>query len=377
MSTNESLYQPNSIILILTICSLNKKLGGKIEYDEKEAIGFKLKQKTRDFLLKSRKKALNLLWSGRMKWQGVPLRNLQYNKHLKFGKDFGGSDPHALYLPAIHRYDGRFYGSLEEKGKDKLLRSKHHVLFQSGLYGLVMPSEPIQLYSFPVEKESEIQEIWKKGNGLTRIFIDYVKENGIKRIFDFASRKDYRELINWDFLTEATGVEVLHCFSVIGGGDDALIPFGKLMKNFMLEASERELLSIKSETVMEGILFRDFPETWDELPKEELIRIRQAELEIRTRARERGDWLVYFAHKFIKNLSQIGDKRKEGRILGAITEISKNPIEPRGKTVIPIGEGKWRYRIGNYRLIYRPDIENHIVFLLLIRTRGDIDYQKL
>lgn len=409
MSTDRLLYQPNSKILIVTICSLNKKAGGTSRYNEKETIGFKLKSKTRDLIITNRNKALNLLWSGKIKWQGIPLPKLDYNKDLNRGKDFGGTANFARYLPAIERYDGRFSGALGEEGKDKLLRSRHHVLFLSGLYGLVAPMEPIQLYSFPVEGKSKVKEIWKKGNILTGILVEYVKINEIKRVFDFTSRADYRELISWDTVTTDTGAEVFHCFSIMGGGADALIPFGKFMKDFMLEASEEELLAIKPETEMYGIVIRDVRETWDKLPKEELIRIRQAESEIpqlraypveeipnklgiyvhgvherdfvidrqvvfRRRAARRA-WLISFTSEFRKNLRQIGDKKKEGRILGAITELSQHPTEPRGNTVKRLRgyhKGKWRIRIGKHRLVYFPDTEKQIVYLLLISTRENV-----
>ena len=73
------------------------------------------------------------------------------------------------------------------EGKEKLLRSQHHVLILSGLYGLVTPTEPIQLYSCPIEEGLKIQEIWKKHNSLTRILVEYIKINKIKRVFDFTS----------------------------------------------------------------------------------------------------------------------------------------------------------------------------------------------
>ncbi|MCK5604030.1 peroxide stress protein YaaA [Candidatus Pacearchaeota archaeon] len=296
-------------------------------------------------------------------------------------------------MPAIDRYDGRFYKTLGEKGKEKLLRSQHHVLILSGLYGLVTPREQIQLYSCPIEEGSKIQEIWKKHNGLTRILVEYIKINKIKRVFDLTSRKDYRELINWNTMTADTRAEVLHCFSTIGGGDDALIPFGEFMKNYMLEASEGELLAIKPETEIAGIVIRDVPETLEHLPKEDLISISQAEKEIHyleaypieeipnkfnigqsSDIRGRGDWFISLTPEFMKNLRHIGDKRKEGRILWAITEISQKPTEPRGNIAPLRGslEDKWRYRMDNYRIIYFPDTEKRIVFLLLIKPRRNI-----
>ena len=394
-------YQPHSKILILTICSLNKKAGGTARYNEKAALSFKLGPESKNILLKNRNDALDLLWSGKIKWQGVPLQKLDYNKDLNRGEDFGGKPDFARYLPAINRYNGRFFGALGKEGRDKLLRSRHHVLFMSGLYGLVMPMEPIQLYSLPIEGKSKVKEIWKRNNGLTKILLDYIKIHGIKRVLDLTSRIDYRELIDWNTVTSDTATEVFYCFSVMGAGEDALIPFGKLMKNFMLEASEEELLAIEPETEMYGVIIRDIPETWDSLPKEELIRLRRAEREIAQLPaysvkhiphelaipiprehriegifpKEGREWLISITSEFRKDLRHIGNRKKEGRILGAITELSQHPTEPRGDTVKPLSgsrKGEWRYRIGDYRLVYLPDIAKHVVYLLLISPRGSV-----
>ena len=58
----------------------------------------------------------------------------------------------------------------------------------------------------------------------------------------------------------------------------------------------------------------------------------------------------------------------------AITELSSNPTETQGDTIKRLsGEfaGKWRYRIGEYRLIYLPDLTSHTIVLLAIRPRGE------
>ena len=88
-------------------------------------------------------------------------------------------------------------------------------------------------------------------------------------------------MINWNTVTADTRAEVLYCFSTIAGGDDALMNFGELMKNYMLEASEEELLAIKPETEIAKIVIHDIPETLKHLPKEDLISISQVEKELR------------------------------------------------------------------------------------------------
>lgn len=393
MSLKGVIYKPYSRILILTICSLNKKRGGVTVYDEASALAYRLKE-TRDYLFKARREAFDLLFSGEIKWRGVSSGNLVYNKELNLGKDFGGNVIDAKYLPAVYRYDGRFFKALDREGKDKLLRSRHHVLFQSGLYGLVMPEEPIQLYSLPIESGSKVQGIWKENNTITRILVEYTKVHGIERIFDLTSRKDYRELVNWNLVAKTTGARVLYCFWTMGAGADALISFGDLMKNYILDASEEELLAIKPETTVNEVIFRDVPYTLEDLPSEDLKRIQLAEREIpqslaypieeipsklslgKSSEIQRGnDWLISITSQFYKSLPHISDKTMEGRILEAIVSISQNPAEPRGDTIKPLQgpfKGMWRYRIGDHRLIYRPNIEKHIVYLLWVAPRGNV-----
>lgn len=201
-------------------------------------------------------------------------------------------------------------------------------------------------------------------------------------------------MINWNTVTADTRAEVLYCFSTIAGGDDALMDFGELMKNYMLEASEEELLAIKPETEIAKIVIRDIPETLKHLPKEDLISISQVEKELRyleaypieeipdklniglsSDIRESEDWLISLMPEFMKSLNHIGDKKKEGKILEAITKISLKSMEPRGNTIEPLGgrlKGRWRCRFGAYRLIYFPDTDKHIVFLLSVGPRGNV-----
>jgi mRNA-degrading endonuclease RelE of RelBE toxin-antitoxin system len=366
--------------LILTICSLIKKDGGREQYNDTETISFKLSPKIRERLLDGRIKSLDLLFSGRLEWQGVPLPNLDYNKELVYGKDFGGDAKHAKYMPALFRYNGRFYGALGVDGKNKLVHSKHHVLFQSGLYGLIKPMESIQLYSYPIEGQSLAQDIWIKDDLLTKALIDYIRVNEIIQVFDFTSRKDYRDIFNWEMVKGSTGAGVLHGFSIMGGGDDALVPFSNLMKEYLLEASEKELLSIKAETEIRGILFREIPYSRQDLPREELEKILVRERE-REREREiqgllkskENNWSVHFLPEFKKVLARKGDI-KDIDLVQAIMEIVEDPLKLRGDTIKPltgIYKGKWRYRIGDYRLIYYPDTETHAVFLISIVPRGN------
>ena len=111
-------------MLFVSICSLTKSGGGHDEYDSGEAIGSEL--------------------TPRLVWQGVALPELEYNRHLARGPDFGG-DSRARYRPAVERYEGRFFLGLGSDRGAVLRASPHHLLLLSGLYGVLRSFEPIQL----------------------------------------------------------------------------------------------------------------------------------------------------------------------------------------------------------------------------------------
>jgi superfamily I DNA/RNA helicase/mRNA-degrading endonuclease RelE of RelBE toxin-antitoxin system len=58
----------------------------------------------------------------------------------------------------------------------------------------------------------------------------------------------------------------------------------------------------------------------------------------------------------------------------AHVELADDPTTPRGRTIKPLKGWKnlWRYRLGDYRLIYSVEIESHVVQLLAIGPRKDI-----
>jgi addiction module RelE/StbE family toxin len=83
-------------------------------------------------------------------------------------------------------------------------------------------------------------------------------------------------------------------------------------------------------------------------------------------------WLIAFTPSFQKSISKI-DKTLQGRVLIAISELSEEPVAVAGDTVKPLSgdlKGLWRYRIGDYRLIYQPDECTSKVVLLELSPRG-------
>jgi mRNA-degrading endonuclease RelE of RelBE toxin-antitoxin system len=85
-------------------------------------------------------------------------------------------------------------------------------------------------------------------------------------------------------------------------------------------------------------------------------------------------WYIGWSSAFSKSIVKI-DPNIQGRILEALNEITKDPVTVRGDTMKPLtGEfrGCWRYRIGAFRLVYKPDRASGDVTLLAFASRGSV-----
>lgn len=85
-------------------------------------------------------------------------------------------------------------------------------------------------------------------------------------------------------------------------------------------------------------------------------------------------WHFAFTKAFQKSIDGL-DAKLMGRILGAISKITNAPTDRVGNTVKPLVgdlEGFWRYRIGDYRLIYFPDLNTGNISIHEFSARGDI-----
>jgi|ERR1700686_2019810 len=85
-------------------------------------------------------------------------------------------------------------------------------------------------------------------------------------------------------------------------------------------------------------------------------------------------WYIGMSSNFSKAISKI-DRKLQGRVLEALAHITESPTTIRGDTVKPLtGElqGCWRYRLGDYRLIYSPDQSSGDITLLAFASRGSI-----
>ena len=381
-------YSPSSKVLFVSICSLTKAGGGNHEYDAGEAIASELTARLAGKLLWRREQVRKLVGeTSDVTWQGVALPELEYNRRLARGTDFGG-DCGARYRPAVERYEGRFFLGLGSDRAATLRDSRHHLLLLSGLYGVLRPFEPIQLYSCPLD--SRVARLWRGDGVLTDVLSSYMVERSIERIIDLTAVDAYRRLVDWEEVA-GYGVEVLHCFHVMGAGDYALIPFGQTLRGRLLGMPEGELLALEPETRMEGVVFRmlsapasGFPDEAAAIAasrlEEDIVEVHAIESvgEVlgggnpeRSSSGGDGKWRFAALPNFRRDVWR--QPKLFERVANAIVEICKDPITPRGNTITRLTRdmsGYWRYRLGDFRLVYRPDNDCLTVYFYRLAPRG-------
>ena len=80
-----------------------------------------------------------------------------------------------------------------------------------------------------------------------------------------------------------------------------------------------------------------------------------------------------FPHKKAVKYYESLDDKTARRVNKAIEVISRNPIEGRYiKRLRGTHEGKYRYAVGDLRIVYRVNREEKTVFVEAIGPRGDI-----
>jgi mRNA-degrading endonuclease RelE of RelBE toxin-antitoxin system len=88
----------------------------------------------------------------------------------------------------------------------------------------------------------------------------------------------------------------------------------------------------------------------------------------------RSRWSLMLSDDFVRSIAKI-DKKLQGRVLEALTKITESPTTVIGDTVKPLTgdlKGLWRYRIGDYRLVYDPSISDRHIILISFEPRGDV-----
>ena len=383
-------YRPSSKVLFVSICSHTKAGGGDPAYEPDGTIASGLTQRLARKLLWRREHIRKLvLETPEVTWQGVALPKLENNRHLTRGPDFGSKD-RAHYRPALDRYEGRFFLGLGQDRADAVRASPHHMLLLSGLYGVLRPFEAIQLYSCPLD--SRVAELWREDGMLTEVLISYVVEHSIERIVDLTAVDAYRRLVDWGEVSQC-GAKVLHCFHVMGAGDSALIPFGQTLRGQLLGMPESELLALEPEHRMEGIVFRALPAPVSGLPDEEtaLAGLRPEEDIVEVHATSSVGEVLGGGNPESSPSSRderwrfaaLSDFQRDvwrqrtlfERVANAIVEICEDPVTPRGDTIVRLtGEknGYWRYRLGDFRLVYRPDKDRLTVYFYRLAPRGGV-----
>lgn len=86
------------------------------------------------------------------------------------------------------------------------------------------------------------------------------------------------------------------------------------------------------------------------------------------------EWSLALTDEFVKSTGGL-DRKLQGRILEALHHIASAPTSPRGDTVKALTgnlAGLWRFRIGDFRLSYKPDGPSKRIYLLSFGGRGAI-----
>jgi mRNA-degrading endonuclease RelE of RelBE toxin-antitoxin system len=85
-------------------------------------------------------------------------------------------------------------------------------------------------------------------------------------------------------------------------------------------------------------------------------------------------WSIAFTPAFKKAIAAV-DKKLQGRVLAALSELSETPTTPHGDTRKPLAgelKGLWRHRCGDYRLVYKPEETTRVVVLIDFASRGSV-----
>jgi len=228
-------------ILIITICSNNKKQGGAPFAKESPSLLTALPEQA-STIIKKRQAILHLLKEGVAIRDGVEISHMQLNSRLKLGPDFGGNES-SLFMPSYQRYIGRFFAEVEKNNPSMLAETAHHVLILSGLYGILLPEEQIQAYSCHVDDHPRVSETWRDNAFLTSLVLAYINKNAIKRVLDLTGQQAYRNLVDWDRIVKK--VDTIHFFSEQYAGASALPSLGELARTRLLTKTEDEILAIE------------------------------------------------------------------------------------------------------------------------------------
>ena len=353
-------------VLFVSACSLTKATGGTATFDPEATISA-VAPRHAERLAARREEVRELVKNGETAdWQGVALKELDYNRELVKGTEFGGRRD-AAYLPALDRYEGRFFQALGDAGKARC-RSNDSLLMVSGLYGVLRTSEPVQLYSCPLL--AEVAALWQRDRLLTNIVREYVNHNDVLRVFDLTAMEAYRRLIDWDHLA-ADGTDVLHCFDSMAAGESALTSFGRFFR-YLVSLGNDELIGLDPEHASAEFgtcRLQRSPEPPSGYPTE-TWQAHMAEEVLGGGNPNAGPWQFTMSARFHRDA-----RGAFKETLRAVVEVCNAPMSPRGNAVRRLsghGGRLWRYRLGDRRLVYEPDPTRRVVRFLRFGPRGDV-----
>jgi|GEM_PF-862312 mRNA-degrading endonuclease RelE of RelBE toxin-antitoxin system len=398
--TSPDEYHPTSPVLILGICSLSKRKDVETDtptpYQSNTSIAARLKHKPAvDRLFQGRKEGFELIRESNIENNGALLRDHPYNVALKGAPDFRGA-ARARYLPAIDRYIGRFYRPTNDQGetlvlRDKVLQSPHHLLIISGLYGLLLPNEQIQVYESPLEDVQQIRDVWIKDERLTYILAAYILAQGVRLVIDMTGQRAYQEMINWTKIRALPNVRVLHAMSKLGPGPDQLRSFGLLLYDRFLETPSEGLLSLPSnhEFPATDVMLRETSappkeQSWPREPTEleaALVEMRiglarfeqtteqdfatlfgrdQGKALIEQARRQGSPWHVSMNPRLPADIDKFDDPGVKKLLLEHMVQLLTTfPVPRRWENVLKLqrigGYQGWRLRFGHYRLQFYTD----------------------
>lgn len=178
-----------------------------------------------------------------------------------------------------------------------------------------------------------------------------------------------------DRLSEKEVASIRAGLSDLQKGTIDFLPFGSFIE--LLEGSEKEDgLSANPDRladIKEGNLapYTEVGKKWPDFCQ---ALVCEESLPYGLKLETSSTWLVGMSEDFIKSIQKI-DKKLSGRILDAMTHICKTPVTPKGDTIKPLSsdlKGLWRYRIGDFRLVYKPDTAKKQVTLLSFNARSNV-----
>jgi cytoplasmic iron level regulating protein YaaA (DUF328/UPF0246 family) len=230
--------------LFLISCSDHKKSGGEPYLSSALTVADHLKDVTKQELFNTRRRVRSWIADRRLvdkeKKQGNRATDPR-NRKLTKGPDFGESAGNASYLRACQRYEGRFFQDEIETSWDGAWKTGTWTVILSGLYGFVLPHEPIQNYSchFADRVDTDVNallSLWQRV--LTDMLLQLIETLKPDRVVDLLSEETYQEAVDWGHLYNKVNVTWFHrCFQ-LKAGPETLVNLGRFFSEEVLSGKE-------------------------------------------------------------------------------------------------------------------------------------------